>query len=408
MDNRVILFLWQALQLLIGYNLVFPLLLYFLYPAARNKFKLNKVWNRVTEPDYGIIVTAYKQTHALPTVINSLLNQNYQNFIIYVVADQCDVSALNFNHPKVVVLRPETELRSNTKSHFYAISRFVRPHPRLTIIDSDNLVHPDYLTQMNIFFSKGYQAVQGLRAAKNLNTTYACLDAARDIYYHFYDGKLLFKAGSSATLSGSGMAFTTELYRFCLENLDISGAGFDKVLQAEIVKYRLQIAFAKKAIVYDEKTTQPDQLVKQRSRWINSWFKYSGLGFGLIKLGLKNFSVNQVLFGLVLLRPPLFIFLILSGFCAVANLWIIPAYTLYWLAALGAFILSFFIALLHSETNYRIYRALFGIPKFMFYQVLSLLKMRKANDRSVATDHYYRSDIDNMVQSNYDKAGNLK
>ena len=408
MDNRVILFLWQALQLLIGYNLVFPLLLYFLYPAARNKFKLNKVWNRVTEPDYGIIVTAYKQTHALPTVINLLLNQNYQNFIIYVVADQCDVSALNFNHPKVVVLRPETELRSNTKSHFYAINRFVRPHPRLTIIDSDNLVHPDYLTQINIFFSKGYQAVQGLRAAKNLNTTYACLDAARDIYYHFYDGKLLFKAGSSATLSGSGMAFTTELYRFCLENLDISGAGFDKVLQAEIVKYRLQIAFAKKAIVYDEKTTQPDQLVKQRSRWINSWFKYSGLGFGLIRLGLKNFSVNQVLFGLVLLRPPLFIFLILSAFCALANLWIIPAYTLYWLAALGAFILSFFIALLHSETNYRIYRALFGIPKFMFYQVLSLLKMRKANDRSVATDHYYRSDIDNMVQSNYDKAGNLK
>ena len=408
MEARVLLFIWQTLQLLIGFNLIFPLLLYFFYPAARNKFKPNKIWNQVTEPDYGIIVTAYKQTNALPAVVASLLNQQYKNFMIYIVADQCDITTLDFNHPQVVVLRPETELRSNTRSHFYAINRFARPHPRLTIIDSDNLVHPDYLTEMNVFFSKGYQAVQGLRAAKNLNTTYACLDAARDIYYHFYDGMLLFKAGSSATLSGSGMAFTTELYRFCLENLNITGAGFDKVLQAEIVKYRLQIAYAEKAIVYDEKTAQPNQLVKQRSRWINSWFKYSGLGFGLIFKGFKNLSVNQVLFGTVLLRPPLFIFIILSAICAVVNIWLIPAYSIIWLAGIGAFILSFFIALLHTRTNYRIYRALFGIPKFMFYQVLSLLKMRKANDRSVATDHFYKSNSNNMMQKNYDQAGQYK
>ncbi len=407
MYNYVLFFLWQAVQLIIGYNLVFPLLLYFLYPAARNKFKPNKIWNQVTELDYAIIVTAYKQTHSLPEVVASLLNQRFQNFIIYIVADQCDISNLDFNHPQVVVLRPEKALQSNTKSHFYAINRFVRPHPRLTIIDSDNLVHPDYLSEMNVVFSKGYQAVQGLRAAKNLNTTYACLDAARDIYYHFYDGKLLFAAGSSATLSGSGMAFTTELYRFCLENLDISGAGFDKVLQAEIVSYRLQIAYAKKAIVYDEKTMQPAQLVDQRSRWISSWFQYSGLGFKLISKGLRNLSINQVLFGTVLLRPPLFIFLILSALFAIANLWINPAYVMIWLAGFGIFILSFFIALLHTKTNYRIYRALFGIPKFMFYQVLSLLKMRKANER-VATEHYYPSEMENRIQKKYDQAGNLK
>lgn len=408
MDTRVIIFIWEAVQLVIGYNLVFPLLLYFLYPAARNKFRLNKVWNRVTEPDYGIIVTAYQQTNALHDVVASLLKQSYKSFIIYIVADQCDISTLNFNHPQVVVLRPEKALKSNIRSHFYAIQRFVRPHPRLTIIDSDNLVHPDYLSEMNTWFTKGYQAVQGLRAAKNLNTTYACLDAARDIYYHFYDGKLLFKAGSSATLSGSGMAFTTELYRFCLENLDITGAGFDKVLQAEIVNYRLQIAFADGAIVYDEKTSQPDQLVNQRARWINTWFRYAGFGFKLIFRGLGNLSKNQVLFGLVLLRPPLFIFLILSAFCTVANFWIHPVYNWFWLAGFASFILSFFIALLLSKTDRRIYRALFGIPKFVFYQVLSLIKMGKANQRSVATNHYYQADIEKVMQNNYDQASQIK
>src|SRR5690606_30379501 len=102
-------------------------------------------------------------------------------------------------------------------------------------------------------FSQGYHAVQGRRQAKNLNTTIACLDAARDNFYDFYDGKLLFKLGASSTLAGSGMAFRTKLYRECLESLEISGAGFDKVLQAEIVKRGYRIAHAPKAIVYDEK-----------------------------------------------------------------------------------------------------------------------------------------------------------
>lgn len=395
---RVFMFIWQAIQLIIGFNLIFPLLLYLLYPAARNKFRLNKVWNRVTEPDYGIIVTAYQQTNTLAEVVDSLLKQQYKNFIIYVVADQCDISDLNFNHPQVVVLRPEKALESNIGSHFYAINRFVRPHPRVTIIDSDNIVHPAFLTEMNIAFTKGYQAIQGLRAAKNLNTTYACIDAARDIYYHYYDGKLLFKAGSSATLSGSGMSFTTELYKFCLENLDINGPGFDKVLQAEIVNYRLQIAFAKKAIVYDEKTMYPEQLVSQRTRWIGAWFRYSGFGLKLMIRGLGNLSKNQFLFGMVLFRPPIFIFLILSAFCTIANLWILPAYTWMWLAGFASFIVGFFIALINSKTDVRIYKALAGIPMFMFYQVLALMKIGKAYKKSIATDHYYQADIEKVMQ----------
>jgi len=50
---------------------------------------------------------------------------------------------------------------------------------------------------------------------------------------------------------------------------------------------------------------------------------------------------------------------------------------------------SVFIALLNSDTDKRIYQSLGGIPKFIFFQILSLLKVRKANKHSVATQHYY-------------------
>lgn len=383
------------MQVLIGYNLFLPFILFLCYRPSR------VVLPEVPESDYGIIVTAYEQVDSLPQVITSLLRLNYSNYLIYIVADKCDITGLNFNDDRVILLRPEETLASNTRSHFYAIRNFKRDHKRLTIIDSDNLVDPEYLHELDKLFAKNFLAVQGVREAKNLNTTYACLDAARDIYYHFYDGKVLFGIGSSATLAGSGMAFSTKLYRDSLENTDITGAGFDKVLQSIIVGRNLRIAFADKAIVYDEKTTQSDQLVKQRSRWINTWFRYFKFGFTLLFKGIRNFSRNQFVFGLILLRPPLFIFLILSVFCLAANLFISMTVALIWLIGLCTFVLGFYIALAKSDTDKRVWQSLINIPKFVFYQVLSLLKVHNANKHSVATTHYYHEETtENERQEN--------
>jgi len=393
----VVKIVWILLQVLIGYNLVLPIGIYFLSAFKRNKVKTVDP----RESDYAIIVTAYEQVTNIPAVVDSILNLNYQQYIIYIVADKCDISGLNFNNnERVVVLRPETTLASNTRSHFYAIRNFKRAHERLTIIDSDNLVDPEYLNELDVYFNQGYLAVQGIREAKNLNTVYACLDAARDIYYHFYDGKILFKVGSSATLAGSGMAFTTALYRECLEHRDITGAGFDKVLQSEIVGRDVRIAFTGKAIVYDEKTSQSDQLVNQRSRWINTWFKYFSLGFKIIGKGLTKPSWNQFLFGFVLLRPPLFIFLLLSLLFMFANIFISTVGVILWLAGFLLFVTGFYLALRNSDTDERIYKSLVNVPKFIFYQVLSLLKARKANQRSVATTHYHSETIDKITKNN--------
>jgi len=374
--------IWIFFQILIGYNLVLPILLYLLYRLKSHKQVLQ---SSPAEADYAIIVTAYEWVTAIPDVVNSLLKLNYSNYLIYVVADKCDISSLHFTDERVVILRPEETLAGNVRSHFYAINRFKRAHDRLTIIDSDNLVEPEYLNELNKMFNQGFEAVQGIREAKNLDTTYACLDAARDIYYHFYDGKILFHVGSSATLAGSGMAFTTKLYRDCLENRDVSGAGFDKVLQAAILGQNKRIAFTGKAVVYDEKTTHSDQLVKQRARWINTWFKYFGYGFTLLLKSVKNFSFNQFVFGLILLRPPLFIFLILAMFCMLANVFISGVAVAVWFTGFVLFVLGFYLALAKSDTDKRIYQSLVNIPKFIYFQIISLVKSRRANQYSVAT-----------------------
>ena len=375
---------WFIVQIIIGYHLFFPFVLLLISKIYKQEEPLNNF--EQLDLDFAIIVTAYEETDHLPKVVSSILSQSHQQFLVYVVADKCDIAHLSFNDERVILLRPETTIGSNTGSHEYAIDHFKRAHHYVTIIDSDNILHQNYLKELTYSLNNGFVAVQGIRAAKNLNSTYACLDAARDIYYHFYDGKILFKSGSSATLAGSGMAFKSDLYRLFLKQNRVSGAGFDKVLQAWLLNQNLRIAFNEKAIVYDEKTTHSEQLVKQRSRWLNTWFKYFKFGFNITFKGIKNLSINQFLFGLVLLRPPLFIFLILSVLATFINI-IFGLHYWLWIVGIFCFIFSFFLSLICSETDKRIYASLINIPKFIFFQILSLTKVKQANKISVATKH---------------------
>lgn len=376
------------IQLLFSICFLFPVIL-LIISKLKKKPTLNAIKSAKTL-DYGIIVTAYKQIDLIPDVINSLLNLNYHRYTVYVVADNCDISTLNYNDGRIKILRPPKTLASNIKSHFYAINEFVREHDIVTIIDSDNLVDSEYLNELNHFFASGYLAVQGVRKAKNLNTMYACLDEAGDIYYRYIDRKLLFESGSSASLAGSGMAFTTSIYKKCLGHLNIDGAGFDKVLQYELLNRNKRIAFAEKAIVYDEKTTQPDQLVKQRARWINTWFRFWVLGAKMLLSSLKSPDWNRFAFSMLLMRPPLFLMLLIAGVFFIVNLWLMPLMSLYWLLTAVIFIAIFFTALNYFNANKKIYNSLIHAPKFVFYQILAFLKVRKANKMSVATEHYSR------------------
>lgn len=384
MIEKTIGILWIVVQVIIGYHLFFPIVL-LLFNQVFGK-KVHQKPKELKQANFAIIVTAYEETVFLHAVIESILKQSYFNFTVYLVADKCDITNLIFDDSRVIVLKPETIIASNTGSHHYAFNHFINKHDFVTIVDSDNILDLNYLKEILNSLSLDFRAVQGLREAKNLDTTVACLDAARDIYYHYYDGEQLFKSGSSATLAGSGMAFEADLYQqFLIEN-KVSGAGFDKVLQNWLVKQNIRIAFNPDAIVFDQKTSNSDQLVKQRSRWLNTWFKYFSYGFGLIIKGIKNLSINQFIFGLVLLRPPLFIFLILSLISMVINFALGLNYVI-WLAGFIFFIAGFLLALINSKADQKIFNSLIGIPKFIFYQMVSLSKIKVANKISVATKH---------------------
>jgi cellulose synthase/poly-beta-1,6-N-acetylglucosamine synthase-like glycosyltransferase len=121
-------------------------------------------------------------------------------------------------------------LHSKIKSIHFAISNFKNEPDALIIFDSDNLVHPNYLFNLNRYFQKGFKVVQTHMLSKNTDNTYARLDSIGHIYYTFYERLVKMQLGMSSAILGLGIAIDYELYKEI--NYKKTVGGFDKKLQS--------------------------------------------------------------------------------------------------------------------------------------------------------------------------------
>ena len=78
------------------------------------------------------------------------------------------------------------------------------------------------------------------------------------------------------------------------------------------------------------------------------------------------------------------------------DIWVSHAALLVWACAFACFVVGFVIAIVHARPDRRIVRSLVSIPKFVFFQVLALLQVKKANKISVATTHYSSKTIKDL------------
>jgi len=390
-----------AVQIFIIFFLLLPFLNVF-FSLLIPKKKLKK--DNLKQYDFAAVITAYKETDITVPCVESILKQKYSNYIIYLVADECDTCSLNFHNDKVVVLKPKAKLGSKVKSIKHAIENFKRKHDAIIIFDPDNLAHPQMFSKMNLYFNNGYKAVQGRRTAKNVDTLYACLDAMGEYYYNYVTKYAPYKLRSSSPIAGSGMALDYDLYVKHLNDYEIESnihkviVAEDKILQADIVASGHKIAFAWDAVIYDEKVSSGKQVERQRTRWINSYFKYCAKAIQIIFKGIFNFSWNQFLFGLNIFLPPLFLLILISIFFTVLNFFIDKQMFFAWLAALAVFFINFNIALLLSNVEKEIWKSMWGIPFFMFNQVMALLRIKRSNKDFMETVHTQFLSIDEVLE----------
>jgi hypothetical protein len=395
-------YVYVALQVCLATFLIHPFVL-ILILAIRRFFGL-KPKDISTTPvkknyQFGIIITAHQETKFIPPIVDSLLKQSYPYFNVYVVADDSDISNLYFSDPRINILKPPVAFNTNTKSIDYGLKHFKDTDEVLVIFDPDNLVHSKFLETLNLYYNKGYKAVQGNLYPKNTEGTYAKIDTIGMIFNNFIDRDVRSELGLHVTILGCGISVDVNVYRKIIYNQKSQMGGFDKIMQAEIVKKIPAIAYAQEAVFYDEKVIDGKNFEKQRIRWISSYFKFFRQSWNLFFTGLKRLNLNMMYFGYNLIRPPYFILCLLAVLFINLNfsghIWL----ALGWAASLSLFIFSFIIIIVFKSANRSISKAIWFMPLFLYHQVRSLFKINMNKKSILKTKHSQVIYIDDLLKN---------
>ena len=359
------------------------------------------------EADIACIITAYKNVEIARPLVESLLKQRYSRFCVYLVADECPAPEFGFDDERLTVLRPDPPLRLKVRSIIHAVSHFRRKHEYIAVFDADNVTHPDFLKETNRYLQQGYRCVQGRRTAKNTDTGYAGADGIGESYKNYIERYVPWLLNGSAVISGSGMTTAYDEYVGYLNSPEISQGNLkgkrmlqeDKILQNYLVRRGVQIAYARRAIVFDEKTETAKGVETQRSRWLYSYFQNVPNALRIAWDGLVGgFDLRMLYFAWVTLALPLFIQLGLSVLTAAIAWFVTPVWTYILMSALILFAGNTLLVLRLDGAPGSLWRSVARVPSFFWLQFKSLLKMRNPDKYFAHTEHRRVLRVDELAE----------
>lgn len=395
-------FLFYTVNIILAIYFLLPILLFlihFMLPSSR-RIALKRYPKKTNRDfDFAAIITAHQDVKLIPPLVDSFLKQNYKNFIVYVIADDCDISSLQFNDERIRIIKPALPFHAKIKSIHFAVENFERKHDALIIFDSDNLVHPKYLSTLNKYFQRGFLAVQTHMLSKNFDSTYAKLDSVGHIYHTFLERQVKMELGLTSAILGLGIAIDLDVYNEIMYTNKLG--GFDKKLQVQLAKKLPSIAFASDAIVYDEKVDSGEALEKQRTRWIFTYFTYFKDSIALLANGFSTLHLGRILLAINMLRPPLFLTIAMAACLAIISFFVKPVVAVIWVIILFLFAINFILIVITQSRQKGMGKALIHIPKMVYRQFASLLKISAAKKDFLKTEHRNIIYIEDLLKNEH-------
>lgn len=338
----------------------------------------------------AILVPSYKEDGVILSTANNLLKLDYPRdlFDVYIIADSFQKETLEqlrrlpLNVAEVVFTQS-----TKTKSLNEIFKRIEKPYDIALICDADNILAKDFLKLLNSAFVNGANAVQGRRVAKNLDTSFAILDACSEAINNNIFRKGVNAIGLSSSVIGSGMAFDYSMIKNILSEINAVG-GFDKILQLKVVAQGRKIYYLENALVFDEKVDSPQAFKQQRKRWLSSHFIYLKKFFipALGQLIKGNFSYFNLAVANNLLLPRAFLFVMLPGLI-VAAFFIKPVWIIFTISLLVLYIISMVMSVPAMLINKDLLYALLRLPKAIIIMFGTLFGLKKANKTFIHTVH---------------------
>jgi len=368
-----------------------------LFPPRKRLWKKVKIRKR----KFAVYIPGYKEDAVIVEVAKEALKQNYPKelFDVIVIADSFqDDTMRELEKLDIKVIEVSFEKSTKAKALNKAM-KLVEPleYDVALILDADNIMELDFITKINSAFNRGYQIVQGHRVAKNLDSTYALLDAISEELNNTIYNKGQRVVGMSTRLVGSGMAFNFELFRKTMSEIKAIG-GFDKELELRLLRQGYEFEYVGDAYVYDEKVQNSEVMVNQRSRWISAQFYYLKTFF-LSSLYHVFTDFNLDFFNKVfqMALPPR---LLLPGVLAIISLITFfigqPQWIWAWNSLLLLNVVAYFMAIPFKYYNGDMVRAIFSLPIAFAKVFMSMLKIGGANKTFIHTPHS-SGKVDNKI-----------
>ena len=340
----------------------------------------------------AVLIPCYKEDSVIVGVAKQALQQSYSksNYDVIVIADSLQTETLKKLHELDLVIHEVHFDKSTKVKSLQSVLNSYSNYDIAVILDADNVMDSAFLIKINSYFNNGWKAVQGLRTAKNRNTSFAVLDGISEAIANHINRQGSIALGLSSPIIGSGMAFDYTLLKNTLNTIDSVG-GFDKELQFKILESGTKIYYAKDAIILDEKVDNPEVFENQRKRWISSHYIYFKKFFtkGIINLFKGNLSIFNIaiLYNIQLPRMMNLGLLTIVATLAIPgrNFLALPFW--YWSLLLFVYALSFVLAIPSSYYNKSFFRALLTAPKAFFTIFALHFKLKGANKKFIHTPH---------------------
>lgn len=345
---------------------------------------------------YLILIPAYKEGEILIYTLDAIKHLRYPEglFKVILLNDQCDEKVIEKIKNDIEVI--DLDLRTHSKAQSIKMAvPFLKNFDFTIILDADNLIHPDFLDEINKCIRPDTMVIQGIRLPKNKETLNEKLDSITDFIYNELDRLIPSKVGLTGTLSGSGFAIRSGLLGEFIFKINTTG-GFDKILQSELMLKNIPVQICPNAIVFDEKVKETRLYIKQRSRWLyfhlyNVW-KYS---LKLITKGFIQLNFNQIHLGLIILRPPLSFLYFLSFSLIILTFWFDRTLSLILLCILLIF--TFILLKILREKKILSFKLIMALPLIFFNQIKAIFKIFEARGDSLRTEHSSKEKIEEII-----------
>lgn len=253
---------------------------------------------------FAIIIPARNEEKVIGNLIQSLNYQNYpkEKYKVFVVPNNCSDNTENVskrNNAQIISCKNKI-INSKGEALEYAFETLNNDeYDGFIVFDADNIVHPDFIDEMNKLLCEGYRVAQGYRDSKNPSDTW--ISSSHSIHYiiqNFFMNRARMNINKSCFINGTGFMLSKD---FLKDNGYVSKTITEDIeLTVKCGLNNEKIAFAQNAITYDEQPINFEVSWKQRKRWsygtLQVLKKYFELIFKDILKNKKFESIDSIMF----------------------------------------------------------------------------------------------------------------